>query len=141
MLGWYLKKNISITDFHERKNLASPSSLRLLTVDLTSQLDPAVKVLGLSPVRRDLGLEAWVLPQEGLAHVGGVPLGGGVARTLLGVTERHPLRGSEAVAAVGDGVLFDAAPAPRAPAPAPGDRGEYSSKTVLTRRNIHRLRL
>ena len=78
-------------------------------------------MLGLGAVRSDLGLEAGVLPQEGLAHVGGVPLGGGVAGALLGVTERHPLRGPEAVAAVGDGVLLDAAPAPGATAPAPGD--------------------
>ena len=78
-------------------------------------------MLWLGPVRRDLGLEAGVLPQEGLAHVGGVPLGGGVAGALLGVTERNPLRRPEAVATVGDGVLLDAASASSAPAPAPCD--------------------
>ena len=104
-----------------RKHLASPSALWLLTVDLARKLDPTVEVLGLGPVRRDLGLEAGVLPQEGLAHVGGVPLGGGVAGALLGVTERNPLRRPEAVATVGDGVLLDAAPAPGAVAPRPGD--------------------
>ena len=76
---------------HVKKYLASPSALRLLAVDLARLLDPAVEVLGLGPVRRDLGLEAGVLPQEGLAHVGGVPLGGGVAGALLCVTERHTL--------------------------------------------------
>ena len=40
---------------------------------------------------RDLGLEAGVLPQEGIAHIGGVALGGGVAGALLRVTERQPL--------------------------------------------------
>ena len=70
---------------------------------------------------RDLGFEAGVLPQEGLAHVRGVPLGGDVAGALLGVTERHTLRGTETVAAVGDGVLLDAAPAPGAATPGPGD--------------------
>ena len=69
----------------------------------------------------DLGLKAGVLPQEGLTHVGGITLGGGVAGALLRVTERHTLRGSKTVAAVGDGVLLDAAPAPGAVAPRPGD--------------------
>ena len=101
--------------------LALPSALGLLAVDLTRQLDPAGKVLGLGAVRRDLGVEARVLPQEGLAHVRGVPLGGGVAGALLGVTERHTLRGPETVAAEGDGVLLDAAPAPGAEPPGPGD--------------------
>ena len=78
-------------------------------------------MLWLGPVRRDLGLEAGVLPQEGLTHVRGVPLGGGVTGALLCVTERNPLRGPETVAAVGDGVLLDAAPAPGAPAPTPCD--------------------
>ena len=90
-------------------------------MDLARQLDPAGKVLGLHAVPRDLGFEAGVLPQEGLAHVRGVPLGGDVAGALLGVTERHTLRGPETVAAVGDGVLLDAAPAPGAAPPRPGD--------------------
>ena len=90
-------------------------------MDLARQLDPAGKVLGLHAVPRDLGFEAGVLPQEGLAHVRGVPLGGGVAGALLSVTERHPLRGPETVAAEGDGVLLDAAPAPGAATPRPGD--------------------
>ena len=90
-------------------------------MDLARQLDPAGKVLGLHAVPRDLGVEAGVLPQEGLAHVRGVPLGGDVAGALLGVTERNPLRGPETVAAVGDGVLLDAAPAPGAAPPRPGD--------------------
>ena len=101
--------------------LALPSALGLLAVDLARKLDPAVEVLGLGAVRRDLGVEAGVLPQEGLAHVRGVPLGGDVAGALLGVTKRHPLRGPETVAAVGDGVLLDAAPAPGAATPRPGD--------------------
>ena len=90
-------------------------------MDLASKLDPAGEVLGLGPVGRDLGLQAGVLPQEGLAHIGGVALGGGVAGALLRVTERHPLRGPETVAAVGDGVLLDTAPAPGAAPPGPGD--------------------
>ena len=106
---------------HVRKHLASPSALWLLAVDLACQLDPTVEVLGLGPVRCDLGLKAGILPQEGLAHVGGIALGGGVAGALLGVTERNPLRRPEAVAAVGDGVLLDTASASGAPAPTPCD--------------------
>ena len=76
--------------FNEKDKIL-PSALWLLAVDLACQLNSAGKVLGLGSVCCDLGLKAGVLPQEGLAHVGGIALGGGVAGALLCVTERHPL--------------------------------------------------